>query len=114
MKRLILVIVCLLVVTCSSSKDVVLSLTNPQGKALAFTGYYFDTETTDTTLMDGSTPRDYMFVISKSDVIEGTVHKDGPDTIDTLQLAVIVDDETLMVQKVTIPSMNIEFTITGN
>jgi len=114
MKRLILMIACLLVVTCSSSKDVVISLTNPQGLAVAFTGYYFDTETSDTTILDGSTPREYLFTVSKNDVIEGSVHKDGPDVIDILQLEIFVDEETLMVQRVTIPSNNINFTITGN
>ena len=114
MNKTIILIICLLVVACSSSKDVVLSLTNPQGLSVAFTGYYYDPETNDTTLMDGSTPRDYLLVLGKGDVIEGSVHKDGPDTIDTLQLEVYVDDETLMVQKVTIPSMNIDFTVTGN
>ncbi|UCC11467.1 MAG: hypothetical protein JSW02_08945 [candidate division WOR-3 bacterium] len=114
MKKLTLLIACLLVVTCTSSKDVVLSLTNPQGIAVAFTGYYYDTETSDTTILDGSTPREYMFTISKNDVIEGSVHKDGPDVIDTLQFEIFVDEETLMVQKVTIPSNDINFTITGN
>ncbi len=114
MNKIIFVIACLLVVTCSSSKDVILSLTNPQGLNISYTGFYYDTETNDTTLLNGSTPRDYMLVLGKGDVIEGSVHKDGSDTIDTLQLEVIVDEETLMVQKVTIPSMTIDFTVTGN
>ncbi len=114
MKKLTILIACLLVVTCTSSKDVVLSLTNPQGLAVAFTGYYYDTETSDTTILDGATPREYMFTISKNDVIEGSVHKDGPDVIDTLQFEIFVDEETLMVQRVTIPSNDIHFTITGN
>jgi hypothetical protein len=115
MKKLTILIACLLVVTCTSSKDVVMRLTNPQGDPpVAYTGFYYDTETSDTTILDGSTPREYMFTVSKNDVIEGSVHKDGPDVIDTLLLEIFVDDETLMVQSVTVPSNDIDFTITGN
>lgn len=115
MNKTIILITCLLVVTCSSSKDVVIRLTNPQVyPAIAYTGFYFDTETNDTTVLDGTTPREYMFTVGKNDVIEGSVHKDGPDVIDTLMVEILVDEETLLVNTVTVPSNNIDFTITGN
>ena len=114
MKTILCVLLCCSVLlTCSKKFDVVLSLTNPQDIPVAFTGYYWDPVSADSVPLDGTTPREYDFVMEKGDEISGIVHKDGPNTEDTLHFQIFVDGEERITQKVTIPSQMIQFQLTA-
>ncbi len=114
MKRFILLaFICLVFITCSKSKDVVLRLSNPQNLSVSFTGYYIEVATGDSISMNGVTLREYEFVLDKGDEITGMVHKDGGNMVDTLHFRVFIDNEEELSQKTTIPSQIIEFQVIG-
>lgn len=103
----------LMIVACSTSKEVVLNLTNHQDLSVSFGGYYIFESTGDSVPMNGVTPRDYVLVLEKDDQITGVIHKDGSNMTDTLHFRVLVDDEEVLTQKTTSPSQVIEFTVTA-
>jgi hypothetical protein len=115
MKRIIFTafLLLLLVAACSTSKEVILSLTNPQDLTVSFSGYYIFESTGDSVPMNGVTPKEYVLVLEKDDQITGKIHKDGSDMVDTLLFRVLVDDEEVFNQKPVLPSQVIEFTVTA-
>lgn len=100
------------IIACDNSKDVTLSLTNPQNLSVSFTGYYIVTATGDSVPMNGVTPREYNLSMEKGDGLTGMVHKDGANMTDTLHFQVLVNGEEEVTQKVTIPSQIIQFQVT--
>lgn len=115
MKKVCIAAIALMVfLSCNTSKDVVLSMTNPQDLTVPFTGYYyFEAVPEDTTMLNGTTPREYSFVIEKGDVVKGIVHKDGPNMVDTLHFRVLLDGDETVTQKTTSPAQVVQFTISG-
>ncbi|HEX7320485.1 MAG TPA: hypothetical protein VF399_09045 [bacterium] len=115
MKRIIFAafLLLLLVAACSTSKEVVLNLANPQDLSVSFSGYYILESTGDSVPMNGVTPRDYVLALERGDQITGKTHKGGSDMVDTLLFRVLVDDEEVLSQKTTLPSQVIEFTVTA-
>jgi hypothetical protein len=113
MKRILFAsfLLLLMMVACSTSNEVVLSLTNPQGLSVSFGGYYKYESTGDSVSMNGVTPRDYALVLEKDDHITGVIHKDGSNMTDTLHFRILVDDEEVLTQKTTAPSQVVEFTV---
>jgi len=103
----------LMIVACSTSKEVVLSLTNPQDLSVSFGGYYIVESTGDSVPMNGVTPNEYVMSLEKDEQINGKIHKDGSNMTDTLHFRVLVDDEEVLSQKTTLPSQVIEFTVTA-
>lgn len=113
MKKIwIAVTLMMIFIACSTSKDVVLSMTNPQNLSVSFSGYYyFDSLPGDTITFNGVTPREYELVLEKGDAISGIVHKDGSDMTDTLHFQIFVNDDELVTQKTTAPSQVIQFDV---
>lgn len=115
MKRLWIAAVAFIVfIACSTSKDVVISMTNPQDLTVSFSGYYYyETAPDDTIALNGTTPREYAIVLEKGEVISGEVYKDGPNMIDTFHVRILVDDDEILTQKTTSPSQIIQFDVTA-
>jgi hypothetical protein len=113
MKMILIAAILLLIASCSTSKEVVLNLTNPQDVSVSFSGYYKFESTGDSVPVNGVTPRDYVLALEKGDRINGKIHKDGPDMTDILHFRVLVYDEEVLSQQTTLPSQVIEFTVTA-
>jgi hypothetical protein len=78
---------------CSKSKDITLELTNPQGIAVAFDGYYKINDEAEVD-MTGETPEEYDFTLEKGDDVMGLVYKsDTTNFTDTLHFQVFIDGE---------------------
>ena len=113
-KLWIAVVILFIFIACSTSKDVVLSMTNPQDLSVSFSGYYyFDSLPEDTITLNGVTPREYEIVLEKGEVISGIVHKDGSDMTDTLHFRILVNDDEKLTQKTTAPSQVIQFDVSA-
>lgn len=95
----------------ADSVDVRISLTNPNSKTVPFSGYYILTATSDSTVMDAATPREYTFTLEKGDGVSGSVFKNTTDIVDTLHFQVFFGDEEKLSQKVTTLSEVIQFQI---
>lgn len=111
-KLLFFVLACVLVLACDSSKEVTLSLTNPQDLSVSFSGYYLATATGDSVAMEGVTPREYTLSMEKGDGLTGMVYKDGANMTDTLHFRILVNGNEEVTQKVTTPAQIIQFQIT--
>ncbi len=85
----------------SDTADVRISLTNPNNKAVPFSGYYIITATSDSVTMEGSTPSEYTFTLEKGEGATGIIFKDTVDVVDTLHFQVFLNDEESLSQKVT-------------
>ncbi len=90
---------------CSKSKEVRISLTNPQNMPVAFDGHYqFNQESEEE--MTGTTPKEYEFSMKKGDQLTGIVYKsDSTNFTDTLRFQVYIDDveQTQMRQNIVHP-----------
>lgn len=95
----------------ADSVDVRISLTNPNNKTVPFDGYYILTATSDSIVMDATTPREYSFTLEKGEGVTGSVFKDTTDLIDTLHFQVFFGDEEKLSQKVTTLIEVIQFQI---
>jgi hypothetical protein len=95
----------------SDTADVRIDLTNPNNKAVPFSGYYIITATNDSVAMVGSTPGEYTFTLSKGESATGLIYKNTADIVDTLHFQVFLNDEEKLSQKVTTLSEVIQFSI---
>lgn len=95
----------------SDTADVRINLTNPNNKAVPFSGYYIITATSDSVEMEGSTPREYTFTLSKGESATGSIFKDTLDVVDTLHFQVFLNDEEQLSHKVTTLIEVIQFSI---
>ncbi len=91
--------------------DVLLSFANPQSKSVPFNGYYLVSSTGDSVAMKGSTPGEYRLTAKSGEQINGTVYKDSPDLVDTLQFKISVDEEEKVNQRTTNRMLVISFQI---
>ena len=110
MKKLIALLfvsVLILGIGCSTSKDITISLTNAQGIAVDFDGYYQVNNGTQET-MTGSTPWDHTIVMDKGDVLDGQVFKsDTSNMTDTLRVAILIDGNEELTENIVIPIIQI-------
>jgi hypothetical protein len=115
MKKILLLIFAGILITSlncgSDTADVRITLTNPNNKAVPFSGYYIITTTSDSVAMEGSTPGEYSFILSKGESATGSIHKDTLDVVDTLHFQVFLNDEEKLSQKVTTMIEVIQFSI---
>lgn len=115
MKKILLLFFAALLVSSLScggdTADVRISLTNPNNKAVPFSGYYTITATGDSVVMEGSTPGEYTFVLSKGESATGSIYKDTVDVIDTLHFQLYLNDEEQLTHKVTTIIEVIQFSI---
>jgi hypothetical protein len=115
MKKIILVLfagILILSLNCGSdTADVRIDLTNPNNKAVPFSGYYIITATNDSVAMVGSTPGEYTFTLSKGESATGSIFKDTLDVLDTLHFQLFLNDEEKLTQKVTTMIEVIQFSI---
>ncbi|MEO0127841.1 MAG: hypothetical protein ABIL44_08850 [candidate division WOR-3 bacterium] len=91
---------------CSKSKEVKISLTNPQNLAVAFDGYYILNQGNQEP-MTGTTPKDYEFSMKKGDQLSGIVYKsDSTNFTDTLRFQVYIDDveQPSLLRNIVIPT----------
>jgi hypothetical protein len=80
-------------VSCSQSKDITLSLTNPQNTAVEFDGY-FQVNNGIQEAMTGTTPWEHTVIMEKGDELDGQVYKsDSTNFTDTLHFRILVDGE---------------------
>jgi hypothetical protein len=102
---------------CSSTSefDIVMNVTNPQGKAVKFSGYYLLEATGDSVPMGEYTPETYSFTMQKGDRCTGLVYKDTVDVTDTLNLRILSNDDEKVNLSVTFPYplQAIQFDITA-
>jgi hypothetical protein len=101
-----LLLTALAVLSCSKTKDVTISLTNPQSIAVAYDGHY-QVNTDAEEAMTGTTPHDYQFSLKKGDQLIGQLWKsDSSNFTDTLRFQVFVDDveQTSMTHNIIIPT----------
>ncbi|UCG43281.1 MAG: hypothetical protein JSU73_01290 [candidate division WOR-3 bacterium] len=75
--------------------DVVIRLTNPSNKTIAFGGYYNVQSTGDSVGMSGSTPKDYTVTCKgDNDRVWGKVWKDTTEkNMDVLHISLLVNDK---------------------
>jgi hypothetical protein len=100
--------------TCQEEEAAVsLRLSNPQGKAVPFYGYYIMSTSTDTFFMDDYTPREYNFSLERGQSASGIMYKDTIDVVDTLQFEVFVNGEEHLNQKVTEITQVIQFQVSA-
>lgn len=95
----------------SDTADVRISLTNPNNKAVPFSGYYIITATNDSIVMEGSTPGEYTFNLSQGESATGSIYKDTVDVVDTLHFQLFLNDEEQLSQKTTTLFEVIQFSI---
>ncbi len=101
----ILVVIGLLV--CSKSKEVRISLTNPQNLAVAFDGYYILNQEPQEA-MTGTTPKDYEISMKKGDQLIGIVYKsDSSNLTDTLRFRIYIDEveQSSMSKDIILPTL---------
>jgi hypothetical protein len=113
-KTLLLIVIGILVsiYSCGSdTADVRISLTNPNDKAVPYSGYYKIAATGDSVAMQGATPGEYTFILEKGESATGRVLKDTTDVVDTLHFQIFLNDEEKLSQKVTNLTEIIQFTI---
>jgi hypothetical protein len=117
MKKLsfVIVLIVLLSLTACLKKEVenTISLTNPQGKAVPFNGYYKLTATGDSVIMYDYTPKEYTFSLHKGEGATGLIYKDTTDMIDTLYLVIKSGDSELLSKKMTSILEAVQFQITA-
>lgn len=104
----------LLTLTCGTGDfDITINITNPQDLAVKYGGYYILEATGDSIPMEGYTPGEYTFTMSKGDKVEGFVFKDTTDVVDTLNFQLLADDEEKINESVTLPGpIGIQFQLT--
>ncbi len=89
----LLIAATVMMVSCSTSKEVTISLTNTQSKAVAFDGHY-QVNTDAEVPMTGTTPHEYVETLSKGDQLIGQIWKsDSTNITDTLHFTVLIDGE---------------------
>jgi len=94
-------------IACSQSKDITISLTNSQGIAVAFDGYYQVNSGTQES-MTGTTPWEHTIVMDKGDVLDGQVFKsDTSNVTDTLRVAILIDGNEELTENVILPIVHI-------
>ena len=99
-------------ISCGSdTANIRISLTNPNNKAVPFSGYYIITATSDSVAMEGSTPGEYTFSLSQGESVTGSIFKDTVDTVDTLYFQLFLNDEEQLSQKTTTMLEVIQFSI---
>jgi len=91
--------------------DVLLKFSNPQSKSVPFNGYYLVSSTGDSVEMKGTTPGEYRLTAKSGEQIKGTVNKDSPDLVDTLEFQISVDEEEKLNQRTTNRIIAIQFQI---
>jgi hypothetical protein len=101
--------------TCSTSKDITLDLTNPQNIAVAFDGYYQINDGPQEA-MTGTTPEEYILTLSKGDEVEGIVYKsDSTNFTDTLHFRILVEgaEQEGLTADIVIPTIlgGVQFTL---
>lgn len=115
MKKMLLLLFSIIIIAgmnCGSdTADVRISLTNPNNKAVPFSGYYIITATSDSVVMEGSTPGEYTFSLSKGESATGSVFKDTVDVVDTLHFQLFLNDEEQLSQKTTTLLEVIQFSV---
>ncbi len=104
----------LLTLTCGTSDfDITINITNPQGKAVKYGGYYILEATGDSVAMEGYTPGEYTFTMGKDEQVNGLVYKDTTDIVDTLNFQLLADGEEKFNENVTMPfPIGIQFQLT--
>lgn len=117
MKKLSFAIVLIVLLSLSAclKKEVetTISLTNPQGKAVPFNGYYKLTATGDSVVMHDYTPKDFAFNLHKGEGATGLIYKDTTDMVDTLHLVIKSGDSELLNRKMTSILEAVQFQITA-
>ena len=100
---------------CGSEEETSVSIrmTNPQGIAVPFYGYYRLSTAVDSALMEGNTNDEYNFNLSSGESIEGWVYKDTTDVIDTLHVQMFVNGEEEMSEFGTSMIDTIPFSLTA-
>ena len=97
MKKLFLILfigIIIIISTCAKQQfDMTIRLTNPQGKAVKYGGYYKLEATGDSVSMAGYTPGEYTFTMKQGDVVSGICYKDTIDIVDTLNFKLLANDE---------------------
>ncbi len=87
----LLVSASLLLVSCSKTKEVTISLTNGQNLAVAYDGHY-QINTEPQVTMTGTTPHEYVETLSKGDQLIGQLWKsDSTNFTDTLHFMILID-----------------------
>jgi hypothetical protein len=103
------------IMSCTQTKEIKISLTNPQSLAVAYDGHY-QVNTEAQVLMTGSTPFDYDVSLKKGDQLVGQIWKsDSTNFTDTLKFQVFVDgvEQTSITHSIIIPTAvgGIQFTL---
>ena len=115
MKKCLLLFIAVIVfmnIHCGSdTANVRISLTNPNDIAVPFSGYYIITTTSDSVVMEGSTPGEYTFSLSQGESATGQLFKNSVDIVDTLHFQLFLNDEEQLSQKTTTIQEVIQFSI---
>lgn len=118
MKRIVLMLFAaslLLYVGCGGEEeaDISLTLTNPQGLAVPFNGYYILSTAPDTIDMVGYTDAEYNFTLASGESAHGMVYKDTIDVVDTLHFQAFVNGEEELSVKATTLLEVIQFQVSA-